>query len=212
MDSDFKNSEGKIIVDKLIKVIHENRVYLGELDAAIGDGDHGINMDKGFSLVEKEIENKDLNMSESLRILGNTLLQKIGGSMGPLYGTMFKSMARTSKNCEIINIEVFMKMIINTKDAVSSIGEAKVGDKTMIDTLAPAAEALVFSADSNFESAIDSMLAAAEAGWESTRNIVAKKGRAARLGERSRGHLDAGATSCFLILESMGETIKSKLL
>lgn len=213
MKSGFQNREGKIIVDKLIKMIHENRVYLGELDGAIGDGDHGINMDKGFSMVEKEVEGKDLTMSEALKILGNTLLEKIGGSMGPLYGTMFRSMARASKNYEIINTEVFSKMIVSAKDAVCSIGEARAGDKTMIDTLEPASASLILSVESeaDLNSAVNSMLISAETGWKSTEDMVAKVGRAARLGERSRGALDAGATSCFLILESMGTTVKELL-
>jgi phosphoenolpyruvate---glycerone phosphotransferase subunit DhaL len=210
MSNGFRNEAGKIIVERMIEVIHENRAYLSEIDGAIGDGDHGVNMDKGFSLVESEIEGKTLSMSDAIKTLGRTLMMEIGGSMGPLYGSMFRKMARASAKAEIIDTKVLAAMLEDACDAVHELGEANVGDKTMMDTLEPAAKAAGKARDEgrSLDIAIDEMVASAETGWKSTKDMIAKLGRSARLGERSKGVLDAGATSCYLLLKSMGETMK----
>ncbi len=210
MSSGFSNGDGKIIVERMIEIIHENRGSLSELDGAIGDGDHGINMDKGFSMAGSRIAGADIGMSEALNILGRTLVMEIGGAMGPLYGAVFRSMARASKRVELIDAGVLASMLARAAEAVAELGEAEVGDKTMVDTLAPAAGAVetAHARGAGLPEAVDSMLVAAEAGWKSTRDLVAKRGRSARLAERSRGVLDAGATSCYLLLKSMGETMK----
>lgn len=206
----FKNAEGKLIVERMIAVIHENRDWLSEIDGAIGDGDHGVNMDKGFTLAEQEMAGRQMSMSDALRILGRTLLMKIGGSMGPLYGSMFKSMAKAAKDAETVDAGVLKEMLTAGRTAIAELGEAQAGDKTLVDTLEPAmaavSEAVVSGTD--LPGAIDSMIAAAEAGWKSTEDLVAKIGRAARLGERSRGTVDPGATSCYLLLNAMGEAMK----
>ncbi len=208
--SGFRNAEGKPIVDRMIVVIHENRARLSEIDGAIGDGDHGINMDKGFTLAEQEMAGRQVSFSEALKTLGRTLVMKIGGSVGPLYGSMFKSMARAAKDAETVDPGVLKEMLTAGRAAIAELGEATVGDKTMVDTLEPAmiavTEAVANGAD--LPRAVDSMIAAAEAGWKSTEDLVAKIGRAARLGERSRGTVDAGATSCYLLLKAMGEAMK----
>lgn len=210
MATSFRNAEGKVIVDRMIAVIHENRAYLSEIDGAIGDGDHGINMDKGFTLVEKEIVGAELSMSDALRTLGKTLVMEIGGSMGPLYGSMFRKMARATKDSEEIDVAALAQMLAAGYESVQELGEAKVGDKTMVDTLDPASAAVAQACRDgrDLSEAIDLMIAAAESGWKATEEMVAKVGRSARLGERSRGTLDAGATSCYLLLKSMGETMK----
>ena len=209
MGNRFANADGRLIVDRLIEVIHENRAYLSDIDGKIGDGDHGINMDKGFQLCAGRLED-GMGMSDGLKLLGRTLLLEIGGSMGPLYGQFFKSMARVSKDNDEITAGVFAEMLEAAYEAIRNLGAAKPGDKTLVDTLDPAAAAMRESADkgTGLDEALDSMLAAAEAGWKSTENMVAKIGRSSRLGERSRGVLDAGATSCCLILKSMAETMK----
>ena len=208
--SGFRNAEGKPIVDRMIVVIHENRARLSEIDGAIGDGDHGINMDKGFTLAEQEMAGRQVSFSDALKTLGRTLVMKIGGSVGPLYGSMFKSMARAAKDAETVDAGVLKEMLTAGRAAIAELGEATVGDKTMVDTLEPAmiavTEAVANGAD--LPQAVDSMIAAAEAGWKSTEDLVAKIGRAARLGERSRGTVDAGATSCYLLLKAMGEAMK----
>ena len=214
MQRGFSNSEGKRIVEAMIEIIHENRAFLSEIDGAIADGDHGINMDKGFTLVEREIADMELSMSDALKTLGRTLVMEIGGSMGPLYGSMFKRMARASKGADTIDTSVLATMLSDALDAVVEIGGAKVGDKTMIDTLEAAARSAVSSRDAGMElpDAIDAMIEAAEAGYQSTKGMVAKVGRSSRLGERSLGVVDAGAASCYLLLKSMGETMRELCL
>ena len=206
----FPNSEGKVVVDRMIEVIHQNRAYLSQIDGAIGDGDHGINMDKGFGLVEKAIAAEDLSMSDALKTLGRTLVMEIGGAMGPLYGSMFRQMARASKDDEIVTVETLKAMLEAAYESIRELGDAKPGDKTIVDTLDPAVEAARAAAGrgASFGEAVDEVIAAAKVGWKSTEDMVARIGRSARLGERSRGTLDAGATSCYLLLKSMGETMK----
>lgn len=204
----FKESEGKVIVEALIEMIHENRAYLSEIDGLIGDGDHGINMDKGFSIAEKRIEGQEIGFSESCKVLGNVLVEEIGGSMGPLYGIFFKRIARVTKNKEIVDVPVLVEMLNSIFEGITTIGNAKVGDKTLIDTLAASKEELTKAQEKPFNEAVDAMISGAERGWLSTKDLVAKVGRASRLGERSKGVLDAGATSCYLMLQTMGNKMK----
>lgn len=205
----FLNKEGKIIVLNLIKTIQKNKEYLSEVDGLIGDGDHGINMNKGFTICEKKIAGKDMNLSESLKTLGMVLMMEIGGSMGPLYGTLFMEMSKASANKEEIDKYVFEDMYNKALEGIKELGNAKVGDKTLLDTLVPAVEAYSKSVNEGkeFDKALILMKEAAEMGRNSTIDLVAKVGRASRLGERSRGILDAGATSCYLIIESMVNSI-----
>jgi dihydroxyacetone kinase-like protein len=209
MGNSFANSEGRIIVDRLIEIIHENREYLSDIDGKIGDGDHGINMDKGFQLTASRLED-GMGMSDSLKLLGRTLLLEIGGSMGPLYGKYYKAMAKESKGAVEISAAVFADMLEAAYAAIRDLGEAKPGDKTIVDTLDPAAAAMRKSVEDGLglSEALDAMVRAAETGWKSTEDMVARIGRSSRLGERSRGVLDAGATSCYLMLKSMSETMK----
>ena len=205
----FRNADGKVIVENLITTIHENAAYLSEIDGAIGDGDHGINMNKGFTLCEERLADKDVDFSTALNTLGRVLLMEIGGSMGPLYGTFFREMAKVSKEQETIDAQGFSEMLRAAITGIQSLSKAKVGDKTLMDTLIPALERYdaALGEGKSFVDALQEMTAAAEAGKESTKDMVAKIGRASRLGERSRGVLDTGATSCWLILRSMGDTI-----
>lgn len=209
----FSSREGRTIVLALIKTIHDNAAYLSDIDGAIGDGDHGINMNKGFSLAEKNLPDSPVELSGTLSMLGNTLLTEIGGSMGPLYGMFFLSMAETCRGKAEIDSATFLAMLKAGLDEIQSLGDAKVGDKTLLDTLIPAIDALEASmnAGDSFAVALDKMAQAAEAGKESTRDLVAKIGRASRLGERSRGHLDPGATSCSLLLQALADAGRSLL-
>jgi len=210
----FQSIHGKKVIIDLARTIQENAAYLSEIDGAIGDGDHGINMNKGFTLARQQIEARDaVDLASGLDLLGNILFAEIGGAMGPLYGSLFMDMAEPARDKTEIDRETFGAMLNAALEAVQVLGEAKVGDKTLIDTLAPACEAYnaAIADDSSFADALASMVAVAEAGKESTRDLVAKVGRSSRLGERSRGHLDAGATSCYLILKSLADSITELL-
>lgn len=209
MAGSFANADGRVIVDRLIAIVHENRGYLSEIDGKIGDGDHGINMDKGFQLTGQRLED-GMSMSDALKTLGRTLVMEIGGSMGPLYGQFYRAMAKASKDKERVDAKVIADMLDSAYEAIRALGEAKPGDKTLVDTLDPATSAMRKAVESgkSLEQSLDAMLAAAERGWRSTEDMVAKIGRSSRLGERSRGVVDAGATSCYLMLKTMAETAK----
>jgi dihydroxyacetone kinase-like protein len=210
----FSDTGSAILALDLVRVIDENTAYLSEVDGAIGDGDHGINMRKGFDrfavlAVEKNVH----DASEGLALLGTTLLTEIGGSMGPLYGSLFKAFGRMAKGREI-DAGVFLTMLKAGMDSVMSIGEAKPGDKTMLDALAPAIVSFeaTLAGGADFSRALEAMSEAAVSGAAATVGMVAKVGRASRLGERSRGSRDAGATSCAIILSQMGTTIKGLIV
>jgi phosphoenolpyruvate---glycerone phosphotransferase subunit DhaL len=203
--ANYPNSEGRKLVLALVQVIEQNKAYLSEIDGKIGDGDHGINMAKGFGLVKTRLGERDVSVSEGLALIGQTLLTEIGGSMGPLYGTFFLQMSLQAKDKPEIDEKAFGEMLQAARTGLEELGGAKVGDKTIMDVLVPAEAAYESAAirGTSFPDALAQMAAAAENGKESTRDLVAKIGRASRLGERSRGVLDAGATSGALILQTM---------
>ena len=205
----FLNANGKLIVENMIDVIQQNKAYLSDIDGLIGDGDHGVNMNKGFTMCREQLK-ENASLSDALKTLSRVLLMEIGGSMGPLYGTFFSKMARRCKAEEIIDKNVFGDMLKDAVKGVSELGGATVGDKTLMDVLIPALEAYdnALSTGKNFGGSLSDMKEGAEAGWLSTKDLIAKIGRASRLGERSRGVLDAGATSCFLLLQSMVSSIE----
>lgn len=209
----FKNADGQVIVEAMIAAIQENKAYLGEVDGLIGDGDHGMNMNKGFTMCGETLADKHESFTESLETLGSTLFNDIGGSMGPIYGTIFMDMAEAGNQEEMITLPVFSKMLQASLEGLQGIVEAQVGDKTLVDTLSPACDALknAEAAGKDFSVALDDMKKAAEQGKNSTKDLVAKFGRSARLGERSRGVLDAGATSCCIILEAMANQMQKML-
>lgn len=205
--SSFRNSDGKSIVMAAIKAVQKNKDYLGEIDGLIGDGDHGMNMNKGFSICEDRIKDEDISFSNALSTLGDILLTEIGGSMGPIYGTIFMDMADEAQ--DDIDEKVLAKMLSNGLDGLKDIIEARVGDKTLVDVLEPAVIAFGKAVDAgqDFATALAVLKENAEAGKESTKDLVAKFGRSSRLGERSKGVLDAGATSCNIILKAMADQI-----
>jgi dihydroxyacetone kinase-like protein len=170
-------------------------------------------MAKGFSLAAERLRGEARPLSTSLATLGEVLMTEIGGSMGPLYGVMFSGFADALAGVEEIDAPAFERMLRKGLEEVQSIGDAKVGDKTLIDAFAPALQA--FSAATakgeSFPMALDALVVAADKGRDSTVDLVAKIGRASRLGERSRGVLDPGAVSCAIILRTLAEGAKSKL-
>ena len=207
--SGFRNRNGKSVLLKMVEGIQSNKDYLGDIDGLIGDGDHGMNMNKGFSVFKDRFKAADISFTEGLDELGTILLNEIGGSMGPIYGTIFMDMAEAGEEAEEITLEVLTDMMTAGFAGLCDIIEAKVGDKTLVDTLSPAVDVLKEAAESgkDFQVALEEMKAAAKKGRDSTKDIVAKFGRSSRLGERSRGVLDAGATSCCIILQTMADGI-----
>jgi len=205
----FKNADGKPVLMNMVKAVQDNKAYLGEVDGLIGDGDHGMNMNKGFSVFEQRFADKDFSFTEGLDELGMILLNEIGGSMGPIYGTIFMDMAEAGEELEDISVADFGNMLAAGLAGLQGIVEAKVGDKTLVDTLSPAVDAVkaAHEAGEDYKEALVKMSAAAEAGRDSTKDMVARFGRSSRLGERSRGVLDAGAASCCIILKAMAEGI-----
>ncbi len=209
----FHNADGKQILMRMVKAIQENKSYLGEVDGLIGDGDHGMNMNKGFSMFAEQFFDEDFGFSEGLDKLGMILLNQIGGSMGPIYGTIFMDMAEAGEGMDVIGLAELAHMLEAGFDGLCDIVEAREGDKTLVDTLAPAIDALKKALDTgtDFAEALAEMKTAAEAGRDSTKDMVAKFGRSSRLGERSRGVLDAGAVSCCIILCAMADGIQEML-
>lgn len=205
----FRNKDGKSILLAMVKAIQENKDYLAEVDGLIGDGDHGMNMNKGFTVFETRFKDKAFSFSEGLGELGNILFSEIGGSMGPIYGTILMDMSETGEELEEIALNDLADMLAAGLEGLQSIVEAKVGDKTLVDTLSPAVDALKKGAEEgkDFAETLEQMKQAAEKGKDSTKNLAAKFGRSSRLGERSRGVLDAGATSCCIILTAMADAI-----
>ncbi len=209
--STFQNAEGKSILLGMVKAIQDNKKYLGDVDGLIGDGDHGMNMNKGFTMFGKRIADKDVAFTDGLDGLGTVLMTEIGGSMGPIYGTIFISMAESGGGLTEISLNDFSKMAAGGLSGLHEIVQANVGDKTLVDTLAPACDSLKKSAEAgaDFKVALEDMKRAAEGGMNSTKDMVAKFGRSSRLGERSRGVLDAGSVSCCIILKAMADGIEA---
>ncbi len=207
--STFKNAAGKPILLKMVKGIQENKAYLGEVDGLIGDGDHGMNMNKGFSVFEERFKDEDFGFSEGLDELGTILFNEIGGSMGPIYGTILMDAASEGEDLEEIGLGDLANMLAAGLAGLQEIVEAQVGDKTLVDTLSPAVDVLKAGAEAgaDFKETLEKMKEAAAVGRDSTKDLVAKFGRSSRLGERSRGVLDAGATSCCIILTAMADGI-----
>jgi dihydroxyacetone kinase-like protein len=208
----FPATEGRAVIVALIATVDEHAAMLSEIDGAIGDGDHGVNMRKGFLLVQEALP-ETVGLAEGLELIGDTLVTRIGGAMGPLYGSFFSEMADACAGVEAIDAPIVARMLAAGREEVQDLGEASVGDKTLLDALVPAQTAFddAVAAGAPFADALASMAAAAERGKESTRDLVARVGRASRLGERSRGVLDAGATSCWLLLTAMAESMRQLL-
>jgi dihydroxyacetone kinase-like protein len=205
----MKNSAGKPVLLKMVAAIQQNKDYLGEVDGLIGDGDHGMNMNKGFTMFGDQIRDRDISFAGGLDELGNLLFSQIGGSMGPIYGTIFMSMAETGQRYDTIDTAAFAAMLEAGLTALGDVVEAQVGDKTLVDTLTPANEAMqrAVQEGKGIAEALKEMKAAAETGRDTTKDLAAKFGRSSRLGERSRGVLDAGAVSCYIILSAMADGI-----
>jgi dihydroxyacetone kinase-like protein len=189
--------------------VAENREYLTRLDSAIGDADHGINMDRGMKAVSAKLDGVEgEDIGALLKTVGMTLVSTVGGAGGPLYGTLFLQMGMATAGKSELEPEDWAAALDAAAKGVQMRGKAEPGDKTMIDALIPARDA--FSAavaeGASFEEALRRSAQAAEEGMLATIPLVAKKGRASYLGERSAGHQDPGATSSQLLVKTAAET------
>ncbi len=196
--------EGDILL-AMIEIIDENAQMLSEIDGAIGDGDHGINMRKGFNLFGERNDVEKLKFCDGLPLLGDILLNEIGGSMGPLYGLFFNTIGETLPEGQEATAASLCEGMQNGLNEILDIGGAKVGDKTLIDVLDPALKAFKTAIDEGKSESdcFDILSKEALAGKERTKDMIAKIGRASRLGERSKGIYDPGATSCSLLIETI---------
>ena len=192
------------------RLISVNKDSLTELDSAIGDADHGINMDRGMTAVLKALDaDAPATPAALLKRTGMTLVSTVGGASGPLYGTAFLRMAAAAGDTDELDGQGFATMLRAALDGVVARGKAETGDKTMVDALAPAVDALdsAVAGGAPLRPALQAAILAAEKGRDGTIPLVARKGRASYLGERSAGHQDPGATSVTLLLTAAGTAL-----
>jgi dihydroxyacetone kinase-like protein len=191
--------------------VRDQRDYLTQLDSAIGDGDHGTNMNRGFEAVEKALagQNGSVPPGRLLIVAGKTLVSTVGGASGPLWGSALRAAGRSLGDAESFEAAELAVALDAAIAAVIDLGAATPGDKTMIDALVPAAQALHESLDAGrpLQTAITAASEAAEEGAHATVPMLARKGRASYLGERSIGHQDPGATSAALILRALERAV-----
>ena len=195
-------------VRRFAAVVTENKTYLTELDSAIGDADHGINMDRGFTAVIGKLDGlPGGDIGQTLKTVGTTLVSTVGGASGPLYGMFFMQMGGAVAGKEALTLEEFAGAFETGLGGVLRIGKAEPGDKTMVDALIPARDALraAIADGATVGDAVARMADGAQEGMLATVPLVARKGRASYLGERSAGHQDPGATSSHLLLRSAAE-------
>jgi dihydroxyacetone kinase-like protein len=200
-------------LERTAEVLQENRTYLTDLDAAIGDADHGINMDRGFSAVRNKFpEMATMDAATQLRTVGSTLVSTVGGAAGPLYGTAYLRAAGAVAGKQELTSADIIAMLEAFLGGVVARGKAHPGEKTMVDALTPALNAArqALNEGATLEQVTSRAAAAAEEGMKATIPLLATKGRASYLGERSIGHQDPGATSSWLILRSLAETCEGK--
>lgn len=202
-----------ITTDHIIKwlrrakeLLSENKDYLTDLDAEIGDADHGINMDRGFRKVESNLaEFNSMDIGSILRAIGMTLISSVGGASGPLYGTFFMKAGTKASGKYELTLPDLVEIFQAGLSGLIERGRAQLGDKTMIDALYPGIESLKKDAEDGLaiDQALPRAVSATEYGMKDTISMIAKKGRASYLGERSIGHQDPGATSSYLILKAL---------
>jgi len=191
------------------RVLAENKDYLTQLDSAIGDADHGANMDRGFKAMMTKLPTvADKDIGTIFKTAGMTLVSTVGGASGPLYGTFFMQAGTASANKLVLSPEEWAATLESAVNGVVARGKASLGDKTMVDALLPSVDALkqALAGGAPLAEALRRCASTAEQGMHDTIPLVARKGRASYLGERSAGHQDPGATSSFLILKAAADT------
>jgi len=196
-------------IEALQNVYTENKEFLTELDSAIGDADHGINLNRGYTAVTKKVaESNPADIGSTLKTVAMTLISTVGGASGPLYGTFFLRASTASANKTELSADDIITIFDAGLQGVIQRGKANLGDKTMIDALTPALEAMKQAVNdgADISTMLQQGVSAAEQGMKDTIPMLAKKGRASYLGERSVGHQDPGATSSYLLLKTAAET------
>jgi dihydroxyacetone kinase-like protein len=200
-------------IQESARVLAEQRQQLTDLDAAIGDADHGVNMDRGFKAAVTRVESlpADATPGTILRTVGSAVMSSVGGASGPLWGSAFRRAGQSLADAAEIDGPALAEALDEAVQAMQKLGGAQPGDKTMIDALMPAVGTLRAGIEDG-RSAADALTAAvtaAEAGRDATIPLQARKGRASYLGERSIGHQDAGATSAVYILRALEEAVRA---
>jgi phosphoenolpyruvate---glycerone phosphotransferase subunit DhaL len=205
-----------VTVDRLVAwlsafrdAVHEHGAYLTELDSAIGDADHGANLIRGMDAVMAAVEPPPGNAGDLLKKVGMTLVTSVGGASGPLYGTFFLRAATAVGDATVLDGAALLAALRAGLEGIVARGKAEAGDKTMYDALAPAMGAFEEALASGAESDVAARAAAdaAAAGRDATEPMLALKGRASYLGERSVGHIDPGAASSALLLAALADAL-----
>jgi dihydroxyacetone kinase-like protein len=200
-------------IQRIAELMRQNRDYLTQLDAAIGDADHGANMDRGFQVAVQKLGNEPPNdIGAIFRTVGMALLSSVGGAAGPLYGTFFLELGKQHAGRTTVSAQEWVTALRTAVATVAARGQAQVGDKTMIDALAPAVEELerALAEGVSLAAAMQRAAAAAAEGMRATIPLQARRGRASYLGERSVGHQDPGATSSALLLTAAAEILATE--
>ena len=200
------------ILNNICETIEKEKDYLSELDRAIGDGDHGVTMSIGWTAVKEKLN--DINSEDGFQKIcmqiASSFLSAVGASAGPLYATALMRGGMAVKDFDTLDAVGFAKFLDAAATGIKERGKAEIGDKTMLDVWMPAAEEMSQNADkgNNLISSLQSTVEKAENAMNETKNLLSKKGRSSKLGERSIGHIDPGAASSFIIIKSIYQSIK----
>jgi dihydroxyacetone kinase-like protein len=206
--SDFDTATLRRFLETYADRLHERRDELTRLDSAIGDADHGTNMDRGFTAVRGKLaELGDADLGTVCKAVGMTLISTVGGASGPLYGTFFLRLATALGERTSATTAELGEALHAALDGVRARGKAEPDDKTMVDALAPAVDAYDAAGAEGLASALAAAAAAAATGRDRVTPLIARKGRASYLGERAMGHQDPGATSTTILFESLRDAV-----
>jgi dihydroxyacetone kinase-like protein len=207
--SEFGTDEFRKFLETFADRIHERREELTRLDSAIGDADHGINMDRGFTAVRGKLAELDpaTDLGALAKAVGMTLISTVGGASGPLYGTLFLRWATAFGDTSAADATTLGTALRAGLEGVIQRGKAGPDDKTMVDALGPAVDAYDGAVAGGIGAALDAAATAAAEGRDRVTPLVARKGRASYLGERSANHQDPGATSTTILLESLRDAV-----